>query len=348
MRTNWGQNRALPTRVLHLHTFPPSNTDLGIKEWVGVAERNHPLLISKAVRSCGKRSLPRLLPAVLWMDATQWPQGIGLMKPMEESASSITTTAGGNTCTTARSQEMERRPRPHKEQALGCPRCSSTNTKFCYYNNYSLTQPRYFCKSCRRYWTDGGSLRNVPVGGGSRKNKKSSLISSTTTKSSSSSVAAAAAAALPTASNLFIPPSASLSTSPEAPKFHEARQDLHQHSHPGNTFATVAPLSSMELLKSEIEARNHLGPFMPEYPSGFGLQQLRPPTLTFPLDGIAGYRSLPGIQANANGKLLFPFEDLRPVVPSINVSDQFHQNKEQGSDPPGFWHGIIGGGGGSW
>nr|XP_043637197.1 dof zinc finger protein DOF3.1-like [Erigeron canadensis] len=53
-----------------------------------------------------------------------------------------------------------------------CPRCDSTQTKFCYYNNYSLSQPRYFCKSCRRYWTKGGTLRNIPIGGLSRKNKK--------------------------------------------------------------------------------------------------------------------------------------------------------------------------------
>lgn len=66
---------------------------------------------------------------------------------------------------------LERKARPAKEEALKCPRCNSSNTKFCYYNNYSLSQPRYFCKACRRYWTDGGSLRNVPVGGGSRKNK---------------------------------------------------------------------------------------------------------------------------------------------------------------------------------
>ncbi|XP_010456134.1 PREDICTED: dof zinc finger protein DOF5.3-like isoform X2 [Camelina sativa] len=64
------------------------------------------------------------------------------------------------------------RPQP-PELALRCPRCDSTNTKFCYYNNYSLTQPRYFCKSCRRYWTKGGTLRNIPVGGGCRKNKRS-------------------------------------------------------------------------------------------------------------------------------------------------------------------------------
>ncbi|KAG6702643.1 hypothetical protein I3842_07G046000 [Carya illinoinensis] len=58
------------------------------------------------------------------------------------------------------------------EQGLKCPRCDSPNTKFCYYNNYSLTQPRHFCKTCRRYWTNGGALRNVPIGGGCRKNKK--------------------------------------------------------------------------------------------------------------------------------------------------------------------------------
>ncbi|OWM85065.1 dof zinc finger protein DOF3.5 [Punica granatum] len=59
------------------------------------------------------------------------------------------------------------------EESPSCPRCASPNTKFCYYNNYSLTQPRYFCKSCRRYWTKGGSLRNVPVGGGCRKSRRS-------------------------------------------------------------------------------------------------------------------------------------------------------------------------------
>lgn len=62
---------------------------------------------------------------------------------------------------------------PQAETALKCPRCESTNTKFCYFNNYSLTQPRHFCKTCRRYWTRGGALRNVPVGGGCRRNKRS-------------------------------------------------------------------------------------------------------------------------------------------------------------------------------
>ncbi|XP_010253200.1 PREDICTED: dof zinc finger protein DOF3.6 [Nelumbo nucifera] len=62
---------------------------------------------------------------------------------------------------------------PQPEASLKCPRCESTNTKFCYFNNYSLSQPRHFCKTCRRYWTRGGALRNVPVGGGCRRNKRS-------------------------------------------------------------------------------------------------------------------------------------------------------------------------------
>ncbi|XP_024385660.1 uncharacterized protein [Physcomitrium patens] len=56
-----------------------------------------------------------------------------------------------------------------KPKNLPCPRCQSMNTKFCYYNNYSVNQPRHFCRNCQRYWTVGGTLRNVPVGGGSRK-----------------------------------------------------------------------------------------------------------------------------------------------------------------------------------
>ncbi|TVU23711.1 hypothetical protein EJB05_26090, partial [Eragrostis curvula] len=55
-------------------------------------------------------------------------------------------------------------PRPQMAEALKCPRCDSSNTKFCYYNSYNMLQPRYFCKACRRYWTHGGTFRNVPVG----------------------------------------------------------------------------------------------------------------------------------------------------------------------------------------
>ncbi|KAK8534645.1 hypothetical protein V6N13_081082 [Hibiscus sabdariffa] len=93
---------------------------------------------------------------------------------------------------------------PMPEAALKCPRCESTNTKFCYFNNYNLTQPRYFCKACKRYWTRGGALRNVPVGGGCRRNKRSKGSSSKssvtvdrgTASSSSKSIASADALGL--------------------------------------------------------------------------------------------------------------------------------------------------------
>ncbi|XP_043692086.1 cyclic dof factor 2-like [Telopea speciosissima] len=61
------------------------------------------------------------------------------------------------------------------DKLLPCPRCNSLDTKFCYFNNYNVNQPRHFCKNCQRYWTAGGTMRNVPVGAGRRKNKNSAL-----------------------------------------------------------------------------------------------------------------------------------------------------------------------------
>ncbi|KAH7306640.1 hypothetical protein KP509_22G023400 [Ceratopteris richardii] len=65
---------------------------------------------------------------------------------------------------------------PYPTRVLQCPRCTSSDTKFCYYNNHSLSQPRHFCRSCMRYWTAGGTLRNVPIGGGLRKSKRFKLM----------------------------------------------------------------------------------------------------------------------------------------------------------------------------
>ncbi|KAF5729170.1 dof zinc finger protein DOF1.5 [Tripterygium wilfordii] len=64
-------------------------------------------------------------------------------------------------------QTAEKRP----DKIIPCPRCKSMETKFCYFNNYNVNQPRHFCKGCQRYWTAGGALRNVPVGAGRQKNK---------------------------------------------------------------------------------------------------------------------------------------------------------------------------------
>ncbi|XP_034592647.1 cyclic dof factor 1 [Setaria viridis] len=58
------------------------------------------------------------------------------------------------------------------DTVLPCARCNSMRTKFCYFNNYNANQPRhYYCKDCKRYWTDGGTLRDVPVGSARRKNR---------------------------------------------------------------------------------------------------------------------------------------------------------------------------------
>lgn len=102
------------------------------------------------------------------MDAAHWPQGLGLVKPMEEmlmGAPSANQVQGSNPNAPAQAPSSapgaagamrgappamavavsgvgagstERRPRPQKEKAINCPRCNSTNTKFCYYNNYDL------------------------------------------------------------------------------------------------------------------------------------------------------------------------------------------------------------------
>lgn len=109
--------------------------------------------------------------------------------------------------------------KPAGQESLKCPRCDSSNTKFCYYNNYSLSQPRHFCKSCKRYWTRGGTLRNVPVGGGCRKNKRVKRQTQTQTQTPSAS------------DNTPLPPpcsSSSCSTSglPSQPQIHNHMSPL--------------------------------------------------------------------------------------------------------------------------
>ncbi|KAF8702497.1 hypothetical protein HU200_032876 [Digitaria exilis] len=311
----------------------------------------------------------------------------------------------------------ERRARPQKEKALNCPRCNSTNTKFCYYNNYSLQQPRYFCKTCRRYWTEGGSLRNVPVGGGSRKNKRSSSSSSasasasaTTSSSSMATTTAAAAAGSKNTKTLMAQHEGAhhdLNLAfphhhgglPHAPEFAAAFPSLESSSVSGGGAmasngrggAGVGALSAMELLRSSgcYMPLHHQVP-MPPMPgdyaaAGFALGEFRAPppsqsVLGFSLDahgpgpsGAAGYGSSGGLPENA-GRLLFPFEDLKPTVSSgggglatgasgggagdgNSGHPQFdHSNKEPGGsggpsgghDAPGFWNGMIGGSGASW
>ncbi|KAM7491516.1 hypothetical protein LguiA_034437 [Lonicera macranthoides] len=263
-----------------------------------------------------------------------------------------------NNNNTGSKTSLERRIRPQKEQALNCPRCNSTNTKFCYYNNYSLTQPRYFCKTCRRYWTEGGTLRNIPVGGGSRKNKRSS---SSSNGSSSSS--------------LLSPPSTVHSSRNKLPDLIQTAQnpkvnggqDLNLGFPLASGFKSFSELinmpnfdeksnndsSALELLTGS----RRLNYYMPVgdqngvYTSGFPLPEFKATSLSFSLDGIgnSGYGS--GIQEGTNGRLLFPFEDLKVQVPSITTTtnDHVEQNRENGDSSGVYWNGVLGGGGGgSW
>ncbi|KAJ6826313.1 uncharacterized protein M6B38_372865 [Iris pallida] len=267
-------------------------------------------------------------------------QGIGLLrKPLEEelhpSSFLPTATAAAALDAAARAapaaipqQSAERKARPpQKEQALHCPRCNSTNTKFCYYNNYSLTQPRYFCKACRRYWTEGGSLRNVPVGGGSRKNKRHSSSTNVPASSSSSSI-----------KNLNPPPPPQMpsSSNQQFDQLHDLNLAFPNH----NSFLNLdvsngggtGGLSAMELLRSSGITARGLGPLVP-----MQMSMPMPPESMYPYidDGGAGAS---GVQEGSR-RLLFPFGDMMK-------QEQQHRGG-QGGEPPMFWNGMMGGGNGS-
>ncbi|XP_052210655.1 dof zinc finger protein DOF4.6 isoform X2 [Diospyros lotus] len=287
-----------------------------------------------------------------------------VVKPMEEIVP--------NTCSKPASS-LERRVRPQKDQALNCPRCNSTNTKFCYYNNYSLSQPRYFCKSCRRYWTEGGSLRNIPVGGGSRKNKRSSSNPSNSSSSSSSSSSKKLPDLLPPPQ--LPPPPATTNQNPNS-KIHEAGQDLNVAAFPTHDLKTISELiqvpnfdskpsssstasshhlSALELLTG-FSSRSLNNSFMEPMPmsdhgstiysssSGFSLQHDFKPSLNFSLDGLGiGSGGYGNLQENSGSRQhLFPFEDLK------GTSDHHMEQSrdQQGADSSGYWNGVLGGG--SW
>lgn len=257
---------------------------------------------------------------------------------MEEIVTSRTTCPKGSSS----SSSSERKVRPQKEQALNCPRCNSTNTKFCYYNNYSLTQPRYFCKTCRRYWTEGGSLRNIPVGGGSRKNKRSS-------SSSSSSSLSSLSHHNPPSKKL--PDLVPLSQNPN-PKPQDLNLGFSMHHHhemiqpPSSSSSSPHHLSPLELLTGFTASRGS-NSFDP-YSSGFTNLPDFKPSLDFSLDGLgSNYATFQGVQ-QANGKLLFPFQDLKQVSSNDGNGNGDDQHNRQDHNSNGsYWNGVIGGGG-SW
>ncbi|KAF6137745.1 hypothetical protein GIB67_040453 [Kingdonia uniflora] len=112
-------------------------------------------------------SLPPYLDPANWHQQPNHQQGCNIEINPQLSAPSTGPVRPNSMADKARMAKI-----PQPDIALKCPRCESINTKFCYFNNYSLSQPRHFCKTCRRYWTRGGALRSVPVGGGCRRNKR--------------------------------------------------------------------------------------------------------------------------------------------------------------------------------
>ncbi|XP_009792864.1 cyclic dof factor 1-like [Nicotiana sylvestris] len=101
--------------------------------------------------------------------------------PIPEKSDIIEESPSYNDCSTAKTSKSEEEQAETSnsqekilkkpDKILPCPRCNSMETKFCYFNNYNVSQPRHFCKNCQRYWTAGGTMRNVPVGAGRRKHK---------------------------------------------------------------------------------------------------------------------------------------------------------------------------------
>nr|XP_043629687.1 dof zinc finger protein DOF4.6-like [Erigeron canadensis] len=314
------------------------------------------------------------------MDRPHWPQEI-VVKPMEEIVQNPTNSTSNNNNnnnnnlsnkpSSSSSSSFERRVRPQKAAAVNCPRCDSTNTKFCYYNNYSLSQPRYFCKTCRRYWTEGGTLRNIPVGGGSRKNKRSSSSISSVSKK------------LP---DLAIP---SVSTSsnilshlhhdhygqdlnlgfPSTQNFKNFSEYIQQAN--SNTNATISTtcsghqISALELLTG-ITARGTMNnsfmmtstPIIDQDPNSSAAANYNsvvsmipmmpefkvPSSLGFSLNGGGnnnyGNNSLVE-SSTSSGRNLFPFEELKTTT---DHDQQNRDNDDQNGDSNGFWNGMMGGG----
>ncbi|KAG8391962.1 hypothetical protein BUALT_Bualt01G0241800 [Buddleja alternifolia] len=300
------------------------------------------------------------------MDSARWTQEFGVAKSIGELG------AAPSACT--RPETIEKKlVRPQKDQVVNCPRCHSTNTKFCYYNNYSLTQPRYFCKTCRRYWTAGGTLRNVPVGGGSRKNKKSISNNPSSSLSSNSSHNQ-----LPHDLNR---PNNISHFSSQNPKNHDQGQDLnlgYNHGIPQfidfpkienrsainsspstNSSSSNTPFSAVDFLRNGIAARG-LNSFIPMAPnlenntlfsSGFPFQESKP-VFSFSVDGINNGNRFDSNSNNNvsqensnNGTLVFPFGAMKRYSSTSETHDQVKGQQENSN---GYWNGMLGGGGSNW
>nr|GFB32013.1 DOF zinc finger protein DOF1.8-like isoform X1 [Tanacetum cinerariifolium] len=191
------------------------------------------------------------------------------------------------------------------------------------------------------YWTEGGSLRNVPVGGGSRKNKRSS----SSISSSHSSMAKK------------LPDLVTISELIQVPNF-----DATKNTTTNTSNTTSAQQSAMELLTGLTSRGMMMNSFMPipnPDPSSIysssgqmmiPMPDFKIPSLNFSLDAMGGnggggtYGS--SIHEGSNGRLLFPFEDLKTSATSTTNDGQHNveENRDHNGDTNGFWSGMLGGG----
>ncbi|KAG1371685.1 dof zinc finger protein DOF5.1 [Cocos nucifera] len=197
---------------------------------------------------------------------------------------------------------------PQPEPALKCPRCDSTNTKFCYFNNYSLSQPRHFCKTCRRYWTRGGALRNVPVGGGCRRNKRTKSAGSSSSKSSAATAtttttadrhACASSSTSSTATSVGIGGAipSNLPMPPQLPFMAPSLHPLADYNAP-NIGLSFAGIQLVDAVDYQVGITSSSG-------GGVGLEQWRLPQIQqFPFLGVLE----PTLPTSAPVPGLFPFD----------------------------------------
>ncbi|KAL0372923.1 UNVERIFIED_CONTAM: Dof zinc finger protein 1 [Sesamum calycinum] len=240
--------------------------------------------------------------------AAQWPQDI-VVNPMDE-------------IITCSKPSVERKVRPQKEQALNCPRCNSTNTKFCYYNNYSLSQP---------------SPQQNP-------NKLQAVVETSQDLNLGFS---AHHHDFKTITEMIQVPNFDSSTKLELqnPSSSSPANSLELLTGLTTATTTTRGLSSsfMAPLLQPVVTTTDLNTV---YSSGFPNLPDFKPSLNFSLDGLgSNYGSFQGVQ-ESNGKLLFPFEDLKQVSSNTSTDAEQNRDQQQGADSTGYWSGVIGGG--SW
>ncbi|KAJ1381875.1 Zinc finger, Dof-type [Sesbania bispinosa] len=226
--------------------------------------------------------------------------------------------------------EVNKQPQPQPPPQK-CPRCDSLNTKFCYYNNYSLTQPRYFCKTCRRYWTQGGTLRNVPVGGGCRKGKR--------TKNSPSSSSSAENPSLPPQNQMVVqtqPPvvrakdPSSLVASPVVPFYQGGT---------GGYLSTLAAIHQLNQphrfdqslnLGGDALRSSNLGLVPAGFNAAASLPSIRPPQ--FYQVGSGGSREVPSLYTSEQGLIPSTMANTSAgAAPHLDWSQSFINNNVAGN-----------------